>query len=183
LWFKHAWWREVGPICTVALASPARSLAVAVVGASLLTTLRVPHRVATRQLPVPLDKAADVTVNDLATLAFFSTMITIALALRRRPEVHRRLMGFASMAIISPAWGRLGDLLYQWTGSPALVIPFNLLFLIGLPFSLLVHDLRTTRRLHPATAWGLAAFLVVVVFGGHILSASPMGRALFKALE
>jgi hypothetical protein len=83
--------------------------------------------------------------------------------------------------LIGPAVGRLGPFVHSWTGLPE--IPFNLVVLLALPLSLVVHDLRTARRLHPATAWGTAAYVVINVFGGHVFAATELGRALFRALE
>jgi hypothetical protein len=113
-------------------------------------------------------------------LVFFPITVATALAVRHRPEAHRRLMLLAAMALIGPAVGRLGPFVHAWTGFAE--IPFNLLVLFGLPLSLVVHDLRSRGRLHPATAWGIAAYLVVNVFAGHAVAPTEVGRALFGAL-
>ena len=108
--------------------------AIALVAISLLTVLRVPHRFATGQLPIPFEFASGVLINDGA-LAFFSTMVATAMALRRRPEAHRRPIILASYAIIGPAWSRVGTFVLP-ARYPALAFPFDFLFKLGLPPSL-----------------------------------------------
>ncbi len=58
-------------------------------------------------------------VNALGVLSF-GALAAVAIALRRRPDWHRRLMAGATVALISPAFARLFPmpLLGAW-GSPA----------------------------------------------------------------
>jgi hypothetical protein len=156
-------------------------LAVAVVGISLFAVLDQPHRFGTGHLPAPYLVVLDALWAGIALLVFFPIAVTAALLLRARPETHRRLMLLASIAMIGPAVGRLGPFVHSWTGLAE--IPFNLLFLLGLPLTLVVHDLRAKRRLHSATVWGVTAYLLVAVFAGHAIAPTELGRAVFSALE
>ncbi len=129
--------------------------------------------------------------TDLAALALFGAFVTTAVVQRHRPDVHKRLLILGSIALIQPAAARAGGVLTELLLLPMSVpipgvIAFNLsiqaLAVLGLPLTLLVHDLRTTHRVDPTTRWGLSAYYVAVV-GAQLISASGSGRALVSALE
>lgn len=86
------------------------------------------------------------------TIVFFSAMYLLALVLRWRSDIHKRLMLIASLDICTPAMSRLPlmvDLSSNWHYAAMD------LFLLALVW----HDWRTRRRLHPATLWGGAALV------------------------
>jgi len=154
-------------------------LAVAVVGTGLVAILGMPSRLRSLDLAT---KALTVWTS-FAFIVAFSILVTAALSLGHRPEVHRRLMLLASVAIIGPALGRIGLLLSQ-AGVPSALalISVNILVWVGLPVMLMVHDFRVARRLHTASIWGTTAFFVLLI-GAIAVSSSGLGRALVKALE
>jgi hypothetical protein len=117
--------------------------------------------------------------TDLASLLIFSTFVATAFYWRRRSDVHKRLMLIASMAILGPAVARIVTLLAP---PQALGIAIQTLLLVGLPLTVVLHDLWATRRVHPATIGGVTANLVAT-FGAFAIAGSDVGAALIAALE
>jgi len=167
-------------------------VAILVAALSLAAVLSYPAHLAagrvTTEGPAPnLAGFSRVVWTDLASIALFAAFVGIALVLRRRPEAHRRLMLLGSMAIISPAAIRMASLMTRilpgathsvFDTSPALYLPL----IFGLPLLLVLHDIWTRRRLHPATLVGVLAFFVAQL-GASAVSFSAVGRALIKVLE
>jgi len=95
-------------------------------------------------------------------LLIFTILTACALYWRNTPPTHKRLMLLGTLALIPAA-----------TTRPA--PPGGILFLlgmIGIPeavfiLALVAHDLRTVRRVHPATMWGGA--LVVGIAASRVL--------------
>jgi len=99
-----------------------------------------------------------VTSNSLNLLVFVA-LVSVAIHKRSRPQVHKRLMLIATIAIIGPAVGpdrMLGRFLGSLV-SDVITIPVPLLFWVLLIGALVVYDLWVLGRVHPATAWGGAA--------------------------
>ncbi len=89
-----------------------------------------------------------------AILVFF-VLVAFAFAKRRSPQAHKRLMLLATLALLPPALARL-MILELGLGSPAVVFAVVVAYVAAL----VVWDLRTLGRLHPATLWG-GLFLVL----------------------
>lgn len=91
----------------------------------------------------------------LALVTWFSGFVIAGLLLRKKPQAHKRLMLLASLAIISPAVGRIGWLPYPdwlpdwWEWAIVFAVP------------LVAWDLVRLRRLHPATLIGVPAFVLM----------------------
>lgn len=91
-------------------------------------------------------------VIPFATVLVFPSLVAAALVLRRRTDVHKRLMLVATTELLPagvariPAVGALG---------PVVFFAVTDLFVVALA----VYDLLTLRRIHPATLCG-GAFLV-----------------------
>lgn len=62
------------------------------------------------------------------------------------------------------------------------LILVTVVVVLGLPFTLVVHDLRTSRRVHPATIAGVLAYIFVTV-APFIVAATPAGHALMMSLS
>ena len=120
-------------------------IAVALVGISLVAVLGFPAHVKADVLSSDVAFDADVVQaivwTDLASLVIFSTFVGTALYWRRRSDMHKRLMLLASMAILGPAVARILPLLTSGPGPLALVMQSSVL--IGLPLTLVLHDLLT----------------------------------------
>jgi hypothetical protein len=84
----------------------------------------------------------------LFDMVVFAILIGAGLSLRGNPETHKRLMTLATISLMSAPIARLPFGLLR-AGPPAF---FGLtdLFIVAM----LVYDLVTRRRIHPATIWG-----------------------------
>jgi len=87
-------------------------------------------------------------------MLLFSALVGTAFALRRDPQSHKRLMLIGSVAISTAAIARWPIGVLE-AGPPAF---FGLTDLFLVP--LVVWDLVSRRRLHPATLWGGLALVV-----------------------
>lgn len=85
----------------------------------------------------------------------FAILVGMAIARRADAQSHKRLMLIASISLLSAAIARW-PLELMATPSPAVFFGITNAFL----FAIVVRDLATTRRLHPATLWG--GLLVVI---------------------
>ncbi len=95
-----------------------------------------------------------VTVNTVNLLLFIA-LLSLAIYNRSKPQAHKRLMLIASIAIIGPAVSSsrlLGNFVQSLL--PDYFPNFALMFWVLMVGALIVHDLRTLGRVHPATAWG-----------------------------
>jgi len=125
------------------------------VGGALLAALVLLVGTTTAVLRVKGGSAPIPGVPPLAFLAVplfdmvvFAILIGTGLSLRGNPDTHKRLMTLATISLMSAPIARLPFGLLR-AGPPAF---FGLtdLFIVAL----LVYDLATRRRIHPATIWG-----------------------------
>lgn len=91
----------------------------------------------------------------LGEMFVFGTLVSVALALRKRSAYHKRLMLLASIAILTPAMARLPFDFVQ-AGGPLVFFALTDLVILAC----IVFDTVKNRRLHPAFA---AGFVFVVV--------------------
>jgi hypothetical protein len=93
---------------------------------------------------------------DGLSLWLFGAMVCAALLWRRRPEVHKRLMLIATVALLPPAVGRIAE--YFLPGSDwDLLIAAATTSVFAVVCAL--TDALRHGRLHPAMAWGTACVL------------------------
>jgi len=108
---------------------------------------------------VPAPGTLEFLILPAEELLVFTTLIGIGLyARRRRPDVHKRLMILGTLALIPAATTRPPS-----PGSALMTVA-----MFGLPEAifigaLMLHDLRTTGRLHAATIWGGGVVLIGAV--------------------
>jgi hypothetical protein len=88
----------------------------------------------------------------LATVIVFPALIGAALAFRRQPEMHKRLMLIGTLELLPAGIARWPGLA---SGGPLAYFGLTDLFLIAI----VLFDLATRGRPHPATIWG-GLFLV-----------------------
>lgn len=114
-------------------------------------------------------------IGDYGVLLLFTLLVSLAVRNRAKPDVHKRLMLIASISIAAPA-------IVRWPGAES-VVPFSILGpQVALFAALIVHDIITGRRVHPATGWGVAAYLVVA--GVCVpLAMSDFGQQLVQSLK
>jgi hypothetical protein len=170
-------------------------LAVAVTGLGIFLTAMIPANFkATGGLSampgptLPLPVAMQIFWGNIGVLILFPVLVATAIGMRRRPEVHKRLMLLASMVMIGPAFGRIAGLPGQWGVAPTSfsLVVFQLLSValaLGLPLTLVAHDLLTTHRLSRVTAWGAFSALALGIGTVLVIPATAAGRALWSALQ
>lgn len=116
--------------------------------------------------------------GDFGSLIAFAVFLSAGLVLRRRPEAHKRLMFLASVSIVGPALGRV----MLW---PIFVgihtVNFSTAGMIFLLGGLVIYDLVTTKRVHPATTLG-GAFRILVWVGAQTVAASEFGQAFVRGM-
>ena len=100
---------------------------------------------------------------NLMNLLLFAIFVIAGLALRRRPEFHKRLMLMATLTLLAPAVARI---VLLFTHAPiAQFAAFDFCILI-----FVVTDAIWHRRLHPVLGWGAA-----LIIGSFHLTAIALG--------
>lgn len=97
--------------------------------------------------PIPGVPPLSFLAVPLFDMVVFAILISAGLMLRNRPDTHKRLMTLATIALMSAPIARIPGVLRA--GPPGF---FGLtdLFIVAM----LVYDLATRRKVHPATIWG-----------------------------
>lgn len=97
--------------------------------------------------PIPGVPPLSFLAVPLFDMVVFAILISAGLVLRNRPDTHKRLMTLATIALMSAPIARIPGVLRA--GPPGF---FGLtdLFIVAM----LVYDLATRRKVHPATIWG-----------------------------
>ena len=97
--------------------------------------------------PIPGVPPLSFLAVPLFDMVVFAILIIAGLVLRNRPDTHKRLMTLATIALMSAPIARIPGVLRA--GPPGF---FGLtdLFIVAM----LVYDLATRRKVHPATIWG-----------------------------
>lgn len=111
-------------------------------------------------------------------IVVFGALVAAAVALRRRPEWHKRLMLCATASILGPGLGRFLPMDAFGPVAPLVLFAVNDLILLAGPAA----DLVVRRRLHPAYYWGVAAVVLTQVLIGP-LAFSPPVQAAVQALQ
>ena len=95
----------------------------------------------------------------LSEIAGFAVPVFFALRLRRRREIHKRLLVIGTIAMTTAGFGRWPVSFLLHKPLPAMLCAFTLLTLV------MAYDRLSTRRLQPATVWG-SAWVVFVELSG-----------------
>lgn len=103
-------------------------------------------------VPIP---ALSFMVIPFVDMVVFAVLVGAAIARRRNAQSHKRLMLIGSISLLSAAIARW-PLESMAQPSPLVFFGITNVFL----FAVVIWDLATTRRVHPATLWG--GLLVVV---------------------
>jgi hypothetical protein len=102
------------------------------------------------EVPVPPLQFLAIPLFDML---LFSAFVWLAIARRRNPQSHKRLMLLATITLVTAAIAR-------WPG----VFQFGPLAFFGLTdlfvVALAVWDFRSRGRLHPVTLWGGLAVII-----------------------
>ena len=128
--------------------------------------------------PLVIPRISPLVWYNFASLLAFSVFVTSAIVLRRRPEVHKRLMLLASISIIGPALGRI----WRWPifAGVAEITFVNAALALCLG-ALVFHDWYFTKRVHPATLIG-GGFRILTVIGATLIGTSEFGRTIVTTI-
>lgn len=115
------------------------------------------------------------------SLLSFMVLVALAVLKRRHLAAHRRLMLFASIAIIGPAFARFAFWPVFGLGKLGLVLApaFAGAGMLLLVVAAIGYDVVTLRRPQPATWGGLAGILLPLV-AGTAVAMSGAGFALLR---
>jgi hypothetical protein len=127
--------------------------------------------------PVTARPGVEFLVLPAEELLVFSILIGSALYARHRPGVHKRLMILGTLALIPAGTTR--------PPPPGSIV--MALGMFGLPealfiIALVVHDLRTTGRLHPATIWG-GGFVLIGAVSRTWISHTDMWLSIARVIQ
>jgi len=100
-----------------------------------------------------LDRAAGFLPIPLGDMALFGGFFGYAIAYRRKPEMHKRLILLATLALVFAAFARMTFL------SP----PVALAIWLSPLLIAIAHDVITRRRVHPVYAIGLVILVVALL--------------------
>jgi hypothetical protein len=116
--------------------------------------------------------------TNFASFLAFSTFVLAAILLRRHPDAHKRLMFLASFSIVSPALARIS----RWTVFGGVENPqFGLVLLILALAALVVNDVVSLRRVHPATIIA-GGFRLLLVLAQGTIARSDFGLAVVRGI-
>jgi len=106
----------------------------------------------------------------MSAVGLFALFAIIGVASRRQPEFHKRFMLLATMSLLGPALARIATqamLSFSAPGTTFVSVPGAIAALVLVDLflaALVIYDLTTRGRLHPATLWG----------GGFLLVSQPL---------
>jgi FtsH-binding integral membrane protein len=113
----------------------------------------------------------------LGDIIVFGALVSAAVVQRRRSETHKRLMLLATMSLLGAAVARI---LHQvgMGGTPNLFFGTDVFVL-----ALVLYDLASRGRVHPATLWGGALVVGFKPLLFYVLSGTPAWLALADVLR
>jgi hypothetical protein len=110
------------------------------------------------------------SIFPFSNLLIFSLLVVAALAYRRRPEIHKRLMLFANVELMPAPLAHLIGHTPCLKALPAAIIMIPISMFV---VAAVARDVLVARRVHPLT-WGLA---LLRLFSGP-LEAGPVGSSV-----
>ena len=155
-------------------------LGVGVVIAGSMATLGVVPRLPAMGIDFESEMAfvSIVVFGNFGSLFAFSTLLIAAILLRRRPEVHKRLMLLASFNVIGPAFSRIAYWpVFDWIEEE----PLFTLGMLTLLASLGVHDLIVRRRFHTATTIGIL-FTILALIGAAVIANTEFAHSILRRM-
>lgn len=149
-----------------------------------LIAIMVPLGSATNMMSIrrgavpPFFTPAELFAVDQLDLLLFAGMFGWALAMRRNPAWHKRLLLSATTLLTYPAVARLGIVRHFGVD---MVVPISVSLVLAVALLGPLHDLARYRRVHPGFVWGAA--IVFLAQPAHaLLAASPPVKAIVAAI-
>jgi hypothetical protein len=121
---------------------------------------------------------AGIVWGNLAGMIAFGGFVVAAYLYRQKPEIHKRLILLASIAITLQALGRIAN--FPLIDMPE--GPFALMGLLLLLVMLGVFDKRNIGSVQRVTWIGGCALLTILIFFGFVISNTSFGRAFVLVL-
>jgi hypothetical protein len=129
----------------------------------------------------PLDRAASFLATIFGDMFLFGGFFAAAIAYRRRPEIHKRLMLLAAIALILPGVARLWFIEAMFAGGvSARVLGVLVLVWLAPLLVAMAYDLVTTRRIHPV--YWIGAAVSVASIGRFPLAQTDVWRRFGRAV-
>lgn len=152
----------------------------AVVPAGLMATLLLVPRLP--EIGLPLEQALwfvtwVVWANFHMLLGFVAFLVT-ALVMRRRTDIHKRMMLLASICLMPPPLARIAQNLGWLLERETIFVTVAWLMLF---VPILIYDLIKTRRVHSSTAIGGLCFLLIV-FGPILVAGTGFAQSFVRGL-
>lgn len=122
-----------------------------VLSAGTVTLNQVTHR--TRDTA---ERLLMLVAFDGAHLCAFAVFVALGVALRRRSDVHKRLMLLATVCLLPPALGRITG--YFTPHESSMIV---LWCMEAIAIGCLAIDTLRNRRVHPVMVWGTAVIMAV----------------------
>lgn len=122
---------------------------------------------------------SDIVWGDIAAIVAFIVFFGLALAWRKRPDVHKRLMILGSLALLEPAlfriwgWQVFAGVDRNWAAIVVLLVAMVVLAL---------HDVVTRRKVLAVTLLGGVLLVGSRMLALFVISHSAMGLAFIRAL-
>lgn len=137
------------------------------------------------ELPGDMLRVSSTLWGNLGSLTSFSLLVTMGLLLRRRPEVHKRLMLVATLAIMGPPLVRIGHIdglrvSESFVVNDAVWSLGGILILHGV---LVIHDLRGRGRPHAVVVIGLLLYLAMTFGAGLGIASTEAGQGFIHWLR
>jgi len=123
-------------------------------------------------------RIAGVVWGNIGMLVAFTGFLVAAVLNRRNSEIHKRLMYFASIGIILPAFGRIAKFPMIDLPEPPLAFAGLLTFLVLLG----IFDRTDNGSVHRVTWIGGIALFASLIFFGLVVPTTAPGRAFVLAL-
>jgi hypothetical protein len=120
------------------------------------------------------EASARVTVLGLETtqMALFAGCVAAGIAMRRRPDYHKRYMLLATACLMPSAFSRIPlNLSFMMSDNVSILVLFNLFVIVCVA----IDSLRN-RRLHPAFAWGGAMLIAGLTLAFWGATSAPWQR-------
>ncbi len=152
----------------------------AVIPAGLMATLQFVPRLP--EIGFPFEQApwfiTWIVWGNFHMLLGFVAFLGTALLLRRRTNVHKRMMLLATISLMPPPLARIAQNLGWMLEQETTFVTVTWLLLL---VPLLIYDLATAKRVHPATAIGGLCFLVVV-FGPILIAGTDFAQNFVRGM-
>ena len=114
---------------------------------------------------------------NIVSVSTFAILIGAAVALRSRPDFHKRLILVGTVSILAPALARISR--YEILGGEQ--GPFVDSALLSLLTAIVIYDLVTLRKIHKASLVAVC-FAISLSILGTMISQSDFGREFVRGL-